>query len=52
MDKVLVFETSYGGSIPSEGINKNASLAQLAEQIPLKDKVPGSTPGGCTKTFL
>ena len=26
-----------------------ALIAQLVEQIPLKDKVPGSIPGGCTK---
>ena len=24
-------------------------IAQLAEQVPLKDKVPGSTPGGRTR---
>ncbi len=26
-----------------------APIAQLVEQIPLKDKVPGSIPGGCTR---
>ena len=65
MDKVLVFETSYGGSIPSKGTNKCASIAQLVEvedhsftiasiaqlveQLPLKEMVPGSNPGGCTR---
>lgn len=29
-----------------------APVAQLAEQIPLKDKVPGSNPGGGTKINL
>lgn len=48
MDKAAVFGTADGGSIPSEGnYNKSyfGSLAQLAEQGPLKPKVPGSTPG-------
>ncbi len=29
----------------------NGPLAQLAEQIPLKDKVPGSTPGRPKKSL-
>ena len=45
VDITAGFEPAGGGSIPSEGI---ASLAQLAEQIPLKDKVLGSRPRGCT----
>ena len=28
-----------------------ALIAQLAEQIPLKDKVPGSIPGGGTTNY-
>ena len=28
----------------------NAPLAQLAEQLTLNQWVPGSSPGGCTKT--
>ena len=45
MDKVLVFETSYGGSIPSKG---TALIAQLVEQLPLKQMVLGSSPSGRT----
>ena len=29
-----------------------APIAQLVEQIPLKDKVPGSSPGGGTKNIF
>ena len=42
------------GSTPTSGTsaleNKNAPLAQLVEQIPLKDKVEGSIPSGRTLT--
>ena len=38
------------GSIPTSGTQlNNAPLAQLVEQIPLKDKVEGSIPSGRTK---
>jgi hypothetical protein len=41
------------GSTPTSGTareKQNASIAQLVEQIPLKDKVEGSIPSGRTKT--
>ncbi len=43
------------GSTPTSGTareeaNLYASIAQLVEQIPLKDKVEGSIPSGRTKT--
>ena len=58
MDRAAVFGTVDGGSIPSARTRdliilgnpvsiipyKNASVAQLAEQGPLKPKVLGSTP--------
>ena len=44
------------GSTPTSGTvfeNKiNAPIAQLVEQIPLKDKVVGSIPTGCTRTDM
>ena len=44
------FEPVIGGSNPSEGThNQKAPIAQLAEQLPLKETVPGSIPGGCTR---
>ena len=37
-----------GGPIPSERTSNDAPIAQLVEQIPLKDMVGGSNPSGCT----
>ncbi len=47
MDRALVFGTSDGGSIPSRG-TINGSVAQLVEQLPLKELVRGSNPRGLT----
>jgi hypothetical protein len=66
MDRVLVFGTSDGGSIPSRGtklVNGHSSLvvglttilgsvAQLVEQLPLKELVVGSIPARLTLPFL
>lgn len=46
-DKVLVFGTSDGGSIPP-GSTQFGSVAQLVEQCPLKALVRGSSPRGLT----
>ena len=50
-DRVLVFGTSDGGSIPPRGTyHADGSVAQLVEQLPLKELVVGSSPTGFTKS--
>ncbi len=44
MDKVPRFGRGDGGSIPSGGKKVNEPLAQLVEQLPLKQWVLGSSP--------
>jgi hypothetical protein len=48
MDRVLVFGTSDGGSIPSGRTFKPGFVAQLVERSPLKRLVAGSSPAGPT----
>ena len=50
-DKVLVFGTSDGGSIPP-GSTDFGPLAQLVEQYPLKVLVQGSSPWWLTHFSL
>lgn len=59
MDKALVFGTSDGGSIPSRDTkflshptDFSGTLAQPAEQGPLKPKVRGSIPLRPTIVFI
>ena len=42
---MVVYETSDGGSNPLEG-TASASLAQLVEHLPCKQRVAGSIPVG------
>jgi hypothetical protein len=50
MDITTGFEPVVGGSNPSEGIDRRyAPLAQLVEQLPLKQTVGGSNPSRRTK---
>ena len=57
MDRVLVFGTRGEGSTPSRGTRKGRNsnklirgpYSSMVEQIPLKDKVAGSSPAGGTK---
>lgn len=55
-DIISVFETDVGGSNPPGGtycvLEMYAPIAQLVEQLPLKEKVPGPSPGGSTKNPL
>lgn len=46
MDRVIVFGTIDGGSIPSR--RTEGSVAQLVERSPLKRLVAGSSPAGPT----
>lgn len=46
MDRVLVFGTSGGGSIPPR--DTNGSVAQLVEHLALNEVVRGSIPRGLT----
>ncbi len=57
MDITMVFGTIIGGSNPFEdtSLQKNllAPLAQLAEQLPLKEMVVGSNPArGTNETVI
>lgn len=60
MDKAAVFGTADGGSIPPKGARARSSigrasrrhliglLAQVVEQLPLKESVPSSSLGQLT----